>query len=142
MIKCEASHNGLGACLEQAIEPGVWAPTAFASRFLNNAEAKYSTKKLELLAIVWAFENFPTYLLGKCFQVLIDHKAIISALIENYNNKLYQSRLSSWAHRLSPFDFEVIHVPGVTLGNVDGLLNPQTVTNFLLLSPLRLSIKP
>ena len=86
MIKCEASHKGLGACLEQAIEPGVWAPTAFASRFLNNAEAKYSTKNMELLAIVWAFENFPTYLLGKCFQVLTDHKAIISALNENYNN--------------------------------------------------------
>ena len=33
-VKCDASHNGLGACLEQEIEPGVWAPTAFASRFL------------------------------------------------------------------------------------------------------------
>ena len=39
-VKCDASHNGLGACLEQEIEPGVWAPTAFASRFLNNAETK------------------------------------------------------------------------------------------------------
>ena len=25
-VKCDASHNGLGACLEQEIEPGVWAP--------------------------------------------------------------------------------------------------------------------
>ena len=76
-VKCDAHHNGLGACLEQEIEPGVWAPTAFASRFLNNAEMKYSTNKLELLAIVWASEHFRTYLLGNRFQVLTSHKAII-----------------------------------------------------------------
>ena len=74
-VKCDASHNGLGACLEQEVEPGVWAPTAFASRFLNNAEVKYSTNELELLAIVWACEHFRTYLLGTRFQVLTDHKA-------------------------------------------------------------------
>ena len=66
-IKCDASHNGVGACLEQEIEPGVWAPTAFASRYLNNAEAKYSTNKLELLAIVWACELHCTCLLGNRF---------------------------------------------------------------------------
>ena len=120
-VKCGASHNGLGAYLEQEIEPGVWTPTAFASRFLNNAETKYSTNELELLAIVWACEHFRTYLLGIRFQVLTDHKAIISALSENYNNKSYQSRLSRWADRLLPFNFEVIHVPGVTLGIVDYL---------------------
>ena len=53
--------------------------------------------------------------------MLTDHKAIISALNENYNNKTYQSRLSRWADRLLPFDFEVIYVPGVTLGVVNYL---------------------
>ena len=53
--------------------------------------------------------------------MLTDHKAIISALSEDYNNKSYQLRLSRWADRLLPFDFEVIHVPGVTLGIVDYL---------------------
>ena len=121
LVKCDASHNGLGACLVQEIEPGVWAPTAFASRFLNNAETKYSTNELEFLAIVWVCEHFRTYLLGNRFQVLTDHKAIISALSENYSYKSYQSRLSRWTDWLLPFDFEFIHVPGVTLGIVDYL---------------------
>ena len=52
---------------------------------------------MELLAIVWACEHFRTYLLGHRFQVLTDHRAIISALNEKYNNRSYQSRLSRWA---------------------------------------------
>ena len=148
-VKCDASHNGLGACLEQEIEPGVWASTAFASRFLNT-ETKYSTNELELLAIVWACEHYRTYLLGNRFQVLTDHKAIILALSENYINKSYQSRLSRLAGRLLPFDFEVIHFPGVTLYIVDYLSRyptfsapaPSIYDELLLLGPLTLLIQP
>ena len=52
-IKCDASHKGLGAALEQELEPDNWVPIAFTSRFLNAAEQKYSTNELELLAVVW-----------------------------------------------------------------------------------------
>ena len=118
-VKCDPSHSGLGACLEQEVEPNIWALIAFASRFLNSAELKYSTNELEFLAIVWACEHFRRYLLGKRFVILTDHKAIIPALNETYGNKSYQSRLSRWADRLIPFDYQSEHVPGSSLGIAD-----------------------
>ena len=39
-IVCDASHNGLGAVLEQLNSDG-WRPISFASRYLNEAEKKY-----------------------------------------------------------------------------------------------------
>ena len=37
-VKCDASHSGLGATLEQNSEQNEWVPTAFASRYLNTQE--------------------------------------------------------------------------------------------------------
>ena len=120
-VKCDASHSGLGAALEQEIENDVWVPIAFASRFLNDQEKKYSTNELELLAIVWSCEHFRNYLLGNHFVVLTDHKAIVLALRTNRGNKTHQSRLTRWADRLLPFDFDVFHISGCKLGIVDYL---------------------
>ena len=64
-VKCDASHSGLGAKLEQQTAEGDWVPIAFASRYLNIHEKKYSTNELELLAVVWSVDRFEYYLLGK-----------------------------------------------------------------------------
>ena len=64
--------------------------------------------------------------LGKRFVILTDHKAIISALIETYGKKSYQSRLSRWADRLIPFDYVIEHVPGPSLGIVDYMSRDPT----------------
>ena len=91
-VKSDASHNGLGATLEQQRAEGDWVPIAFASRYLNIQEKKYSTNELELLAVVWSVDRFKHCLLGKEFVIATDHKALVSALVENKSNKTYQSR--------------------------------------------------
>ena len=44
-IICDASHDGLGAVLEQYGASG-WHPISFASRYLNPAEKKDSTIRI------------------------------------------------------------------------------------------------
>ena len=76
--------------------------------------------------VVWACEHFRTYLLGKKFEILTDHKTIILALEEHRRNKPYQSRLTRWADRLLPIDFDIRNVPGATLGKADYLSRHPT----------------
>ena len=47
--------------------PEGWIAVAYASRFLNPFEEKYSVNELELLGVVWAIEHFKYYLYGKHF---------------------------------------------------------------------------
>ena len=44
-----------------------WKPIAFASRFLNSTEERYSVNELDLLGIVWPIDYFKYYLFGNFF---------------------------------------------------------------------------
>ena len=90
-VKCDASHDGLGATLEQQADEVSWVPISFASRYLNSQEKKYLTNELELLAVLWAVDRYKHYLLGKSFTIATDRKALASALDGNKSNKTYQS---------------------------------------------------
>ena len=126
-IKCDASRQGLGAALEQLDCEG-WKTVAFASRFLNSNEERYSINELELLGVVWAIEYFKYYLFGKTFTVLTDHRALLSVLKSHRSNNSYNSRLTRWIDRLLPFDFNIEHIPGTRMGLVD-YISRQPIRN-------------
>ena len=117
-IKCDASRAGLGAALEQRPPTG-WHTVAFASRFLDSNEERYSVSELELLGVVWSVENFKYYLFGEKFTIITDHRALLSIMKEDRSNKSYDSRLTRWVDRLLPFDFNIEHIPGAKMGLVD-----------------------
>ena len=117
-IKCDASRAGLGAALEQRSPTG-WHTVAFASRFLNSNEERYSVNELELLGAFWFVEYFKYYLLGKSFTFITDHRALLSIMKEHRSNKSYNSGLTRWIDCLLPFDFNIEHIPGAKMGLVD-----------------------
>ena len=60
LIQTDASKGELGAVLLQFNHPRV-----YASRALNDAEQRYPQIEKELLAIVYGWEKFHTYIYGK-----------------------------------------------------------------------------
>ena len=116
-VKTDASHNGLGASLEQ-LHGNDWKTISFASE-LELLGVVYSTNEFELLGVVWAVQHYKNYLYGSEFEVITDHKAFFSALSPNRGNKTYHSRLTRWVDRLLHFNFTIKHVAGKDMGFTD-----------------------
>ncbi|GJX54146.1 reverse transcriptase domain-containing protein [Tanacetum coccineum] len=74
-LMCDASDFVVGAVLGQRID-GKFKPIYYASKTLNNDQEHYSTTKKELLAVVFSFDKFRTYLVLSKTIVYIDHSAL------------------------------------------------------------------
>ena len=130
----------LGAALKHKTPDGL-KTIAFASKFLNSTEERYSAIELELLGIIWSIDYFKYYLYGKNFTVITDHRALLLNLKEHRSNKIYNSRLFWWIYRLLPYNFTIEHISGEKMGLVDYIFgNPfaknkkfQHMTNILFL---------
>lgn len=70
----DASDTAMDACLGQR-KAKIFQPTYYAGRFLNPTQLNYDTTKKELLAIVFAFDKFRSYLMGAKVVVYTDHAA-------------------------------------------------------------------
>uniref|UniRef100_A0A151UDN0 Retrovirus-related Pol polyprotein from transposon opus n=1 Tax=Cajanus cajan TaxID=3821 RepID=A0A151UDN0_CAJCA len=74
-LMCDASNYALGAVLAQRVDklPRV---IYYASRTLDASQANYTTTEKELLAIIFAFDKFRSYLLGSRVIIYTDHAAL------------------------------------------------------------------
>ena len=84
-VQVDASLRGLGACLIQK-HKGEDQPIAFASKSLTDAQTRYTNIERELLAIVFAYQHFSTYLLGRSFIAESDHKSLEMIAMKNLAN--------------------------------------------------------
>ena len=75
----------------------------YASKTLNGAQLNYTTTEKELLAIVYGFEKFRSYLLGTKVLVYTDHAAI-RYLVSKKDSK---PRLIRWVLLLQEFELEI-----------------------------------
>ncbi|GJV99208.1 reverse transcriptase domain-containing protein [Tanacetum coccineum] len=104
---CDASDYAIGAVLGQRIEKH-FRPIHYASKTMTEAESNYTTTEKEMLAVVYAFEKFRSYLIMNKSVVYTDH----SALKYLFNKKDAKARLLRWVLLLQEFDFKVIDTKG------------------------------
>ncbi|XP_048235674.1 uncharacterized protein LOC125371185 [Ricinus communis] len=74
-LMCDASDYAVGAVLGQRFDRK-FQPIYYASKTLTGAQEHYTTIEKELLAIVYAFEKFRSYLVLSKTIVFTDHSAL------------------------------------------------------------------
>ncbi|GJT95662.1 DNA-directed DNA polymerase [Tanacetum coccineum] len=96
-----------GAVLGQHHEKH-FRPIHYASKTMSEAESHYTTTEKEMLAVVYAFEKFRSYLILNKSIVYTDH----SALKYLFAKKDSKARLFQWVLLLQEFKFKVIDTKG------------------------------
>nr|GEZ30009.1 reverse transcriptase domain-containing protein [Tanacetum cinerariifolium] len=104
---CDASDYAVSAVLGQRVEKH-FRPIHYASKTMNQAETNYTTNKKEMLAVVYVFEKFCSYIIMNKSIVYTDH----SALKYLFSKKDAKARLLRWILLLQEFDFKVINTKG------------------------------
>nr|GEV96296.1 reverse transcriptase domain-containing protein [Tanacetum cinerariifolium] len=102
-LMCDASDYAVGAVLGQRVEKH-FRPIHYARKTMNQAKTNYMTTEKEMLAVVYAFEKFRSYLIMNKSIVYTDH----SALKYLFSKKHAKARLLRWILLLQEFDFKVI----------------------------------
>nr|GFB19610.1 reverse transcriptase domain-containing protein [Tanacetum cinerariifolium] len=106
-LVCDASDYVVGAVLGQRIEKH-FRPIHYASKTMNQVETNYTTTEKEMLAVVYAFEKFRSYLIMNKSIVYTDH----SALKYLFAKKDAKAHFLCWILLLQKFDFKVIDTRG------------------------------
>nr|GFA93975.1 reverse transcriptase domain-containing protein [Tanacetum cinerariifolium] len=118
----DASDFAIGAVLGQRHEKH-FKPIHYASKTMNNAESNYTTTEKEMLAVVYAFEKFWSYLIMNKSIVHTDH----SVLKYLFAKKDATTRLLQWVLLLQEFDFKVLDTKGaenLAADHISRLENP------------------
>jgi hypothetical protein len=103
IVCTNAGNEGLGGVLSQN-----GFMIFYESRNLKDPERNYATHDLELAAIVHSLRKWRHYLMGKRFELRIDHNGL-QYLFDQPNLNARQSR---WLEFLSEYNFDINHIKG------------------------------
>ena len=114
VLQCDASKDGLGACLMQEGHP-----IAYASRALTPTETNYAQIEKELLSVVFGVEKFSEYLYGRHVVVETDHKPLECIVKKSLLSS--PKRLQQMLLRLQRYDLEIVYKKGAEMYMADTL---------------------
>nr|GEV76414.1 reverse transcriptase domain-containing protein [Tanacetum cinerariifolium] len=114
---CDASDYAVGSVLGKRVEKH-FRPIHYASKTMTQAASNYTTTEKEMLAVVYAFEKFRSYLIMNKSIVFTDH----SALKYLFAKKDAKARLRRLILLLQELDFKVIDTKGAENYAADHLL--------------------
>nr|GFB10756.1 hypothetical protein [Tanacetum cinerariifolium] len=106
-LMCDASDFTICAVLGQRHEKH-FRPIHYASKTMTDVESNYTTTEKEMLAVVYAFQKFRSYLIINKSIVHTDHFAH-KYLFAKKDSK---ARLLRWVLLLQEFDFKVLDMKG------------------------------
>nr|GEX75506.1 DNA-directed DNA polymerase [Tanacetum cinerariifolium] len=106
-LKCDASDFTIGAVLGQR-KTKHFQPIHNASKTMTEAQIHYTTIEKEMLAVVYAFEKFQTYLVLSKSIVYTDHSALKYLL----NKQDVKPRFLRWVLLLQEFDITILDKKG------------------------------
>ena len=101
--------NTRGRCISQRTGVALLQdrPIAFASKSLTPTQLSYSNIEREALALVHGVQRFHTYLYGRRFTVITDHKPVVMTHQKPLNRA--PPRLQRMFLNLTGYDFELIY---------------------------------
>ena len=108
--------------LAHQLPDGSERPIGYVSRTLNTTERNYSQLEKEGLACVFGVKRFYSYLFGHSFQLITDHKPLLSLLSEcKFTSPQASARIRRWSLYLSQFEYRLTFCGTTVHANADVL---------------------